>query len=278
MKIKISVIGLALTMLTLGLYVPQINAENNKDPKPSIQNMEYENFLELVKARRSVRKFKPDPIPDGDIKKIVEAARWAPSGFNSQLWEFVVVKKPELRKRIAEIIAGGFGETMKSTAPAGGTAASEGMAQPTASVGGAASTIPSGSNMMAFANAPVFILLLGDTRVRPYGPPFDDQRWLSVYLPSLAIAYQHMALAATSLDLGSQWVSTINQPGVPEQVRSLLGIPKEMVFFDMFVVGYPDMEPTEKKMRPLEEMLHFDDCGINDFRTEEQVKAYFEKK
>ena len=87
-----------------------------------------------------------------------------------------------------------------------------------------------------------------------------------------------MALSATSLGLGSQWVSAITFPTVPEQIRKLIGIPEEMVFFDMFVVGYPDMEPAEKKVRPLEEMLHFDDCGMGDFRTEEQVKAFFGRK
>jgi len=44
--------------------------------------MEYDGLLELVKKRRSIRRFKPDPIPDGYIEKIIEVARWAPSGFN----------------------------------------------------------------------------------------------------------------------------------------------------------------------------------------------------
>ncbi len=57
--------------------------------------MNYENLLELVKERRSIRKFKPDPIPDEYVDKIIEAARWAPSGGNSPPWEFIVIKKQE---------------------------------------------------------------------------------------------------------------------------------------------------------------------------------------
>ena len=53
----------------------------------------YECLLEVVKKRRSVRQFKTDPIPDEYIDKIIEVARWAPSGFHTQPWEFVVVKK-----------------------------------------------------------------------------------------------------------------------------------------------------------------------------------------
>ncbi len=64
--------------------------------------MEYASLLELAKNTRSIRRFKPDPVPDEDIDKIIEVARWAPSGFNQQPWEFIVVRKPELRKKIAE--------------------------------------------------------------------------------------------------------------------------------------------------------------------------------
>ena len=44
--------------------------------------MDYDQLLELVKRRRSKRRFKPDPIPDASIERIIEVARWAPSGFN----------------------------------------------------------------------------------------------------------------------------------------------------------------------------------------------------
>ena len=256
MRNKIT-IGLLAAIFMYGFLIPQANAGDSEVSGPSIKKMKYENFLELVKKRRSIRKFKPDPIPDDYIKKIVEAARWAPSGFNSQLWEFVVVRKPEVKNRIAEIITSSLAPRGKNPAP------------------------KPNSHLAHFSEAPAFILLLGDTRVRDYGPGgmrTDDQRWLSTYLPSLSVAYQHMALAATSLGLGSQWLSAaMGNSKVEKQIRELIGIPEEMVFFHMFLVGYPATEPTDKKMRPLEEMLHFDDCGIEDFRTREQVEAFFRR-
>lgn len=66
--------------------------------------MNYESFLELVKKRRSIRRFKPDPIPDEYVNRIIEAARWAPSGFNSQPWEFVVIKDKKLKNDVIRII------------------------------------------------------------------------------------------------------------------------------------------------------------------------------
>jgi len=49
----------------------------------------YEEFLELVKTRRTIRAIKPDPISDELVVKILEAARWAPTGFNMQPLELV---------------------------------------------------------------------------------------------------------------------------------------------------------------------------------------------
>ena len=70
--------------------------------------MDYKNFLELVKTRPSIRKFKPDGVGDIDIDKILDAARWAPSGFNMQPWEFVVVKDQQLKDRIVEAVLQGY--------------------------------------------------------------------------------------------------------------------------------------------------------------------------
>jgi len=58
------------------------------------------DFIELVKMRKSVRKYKPDRIPEEKVKHVIEAARLAPSWKNSQPWRFIVVTKEELKKRI----------------------------------------------------------------------------------------------------------------------------------------------------------------------------------
>ncbi len=51
------------------------------------------NVLQLIKKRRSVRKFKNKTVSKGMIDKILEAARWAPSGLNNQPWKFMVLEK-----------------------------------------------------------------------------------------------------------------------------------------------------------------------------------------
>ena len=64
--------------------------------------MNIDEFLVLARKRRSIRRFKPDPVPDEYIDKILDAARWAMSGANGQPWEFIVVKDPETKNKLAE--------------------------------------------------------------------------------------------------------------------------------------------------------------------------------
>ncbi|MBN1894368.1 nitroreductase family protein, partial [bacterium] len=60
------------------------------------------NLFEAIRSRRSVRRFKDQPIPDELLAKILDAGCSAPSACNRQLWEFVVVSKAETRNRIAD--------------------------------------------------------------------------------------------------------------------------------------------------------------------------------
>jgi nitroreductase len=59
------------------------------------------DIIDIIKTRRSVRRFKPEPIPDDLINKVLEAARWAPSGLNNQAWRFAVVTGKATIKKIS---------------------------------------------------------------------------------------------------------------------------------------------------------------------------------
>jgi nitroreductase len=54
--------------------------------------------LKVIRNRRTIRRFKPDPIDDEKIKTILEAGRWAPSFSNLQPWKFIVIKDPDLKE------------------------------------------------------------------------------------------------------------------------------------------------------------------------------------
>ena len=67
---------------------------------------DYELLYDIIRRRSSIRKLKPDPIPDQYITKILEAGRWAMSGANSQPWEYIVVKDAKVKKDLGVPVLG----------------------------------------------------------------------------------------------------------------------------------------------------------------------------
>jgi nitroreductase len=63
-------------------------------------------FYDVIKTRRSVRSYKPDTIPEEALSKVLDAAKIAPSGSNRQPWKYLLIKNPELRKKIATLSGG----------------------------------------------------------------------------------------------------------------------------------------------------------------------------
>ena len=65
------------------------------------------DVYECIRTRRTVREFKPDPVPDEIVHKILRAGRWAPSSSNTQPWHFVVVRDRETRAALCRIATQG---------------------------------------------------------------------------------------------------------------------------------------------------------------------------
>ncbi len=211
---------------------------------------QYDCLLDLVTRRRTIRQFKPDPVPDEYITKIIEVARWAPSGFHTQPWEFVVVKDPAAKAKIVAALDE-HGPAIKDPAKKD---------EPRSS----------------FRDAPVFILALCDWRAKvglPYAPRTNEEA-APLYQSSMANAFVYMHLAATALGLGSQWYTSTSRPGAERAIREIVGIPEALTIYDMMVLGYPAASPGPKIVRDLPEMVHYDACGVEDFRTDEEVEEY----
>src|ERR1700752_4150928 len=63
-------------------------------------------LYEAMRTLRAVRRLRPDPIPDDVLRRVVEAATWAPTGGNRQAWRVVVVKDPARKQRLGELYKG----------------------------------------------------------------------------------------------------------------------------------------------------------------------------
>ena len=203
--------------------------------------MSYETLLEIAKNRRSIRKFNDTPVPREEIEKIVEIGMMAPSGFNGQMWEMVVVDDSALRSEITNLLLEGLGKTSRG-----------------------------------FTSAPVYLLMYVDERIRKYGPAArveNDAWWEFTLNASMSSAFMSMQLAASSLGLGTMWVSAFRNPAVDQPTRKLLNIPAHLRVYEMLALGYPGMKAGKKKMRDVSNTLHFNKA--ENYRSQEELDRWF---
>jgi nitroreductase len=139
------------------------------------------NTLEAIAARRSIRKFRSDPIPEAALAKILTAAIQAPSGKNRQPWRFIVVQG-EKRLEMLRVLREGIAQTKERGEDPGSS-------EWTANV---------------MEQAPVTVFIFNPEGIYPWlahsiGQNFDDL----VNVQSIGAAIQNMLLAAQDLGLGS---------------------------------------------------------------------------
>ena len=223
--------------------------------------MDYPELLELLKTRRSIRAFTSYPVPDEMVDKVIEAARWAPSGANSQPWEFIVIRNQETKDRMAGIVR----DQMELGHRAELTRAPE-LRWPSAA---------RPASDPAWAAAPVLILVCGDPRVSKSFPLLTYlERGQSHFVSGLAGAFLQMTLAVASLHLGCHWVSHVGTGYCSALIKELLGIPEDYVIYDMLAVGYPAMQPAPRLVRERDAMTHHERYDPAKHRSDEQIREF----
>jgi len=223
--------------------------------------MNIDQFLELTKQRRSIRRFKPDPVPDEYIEKILEAGRWAMSGANGQPWEFIVVRDKETKSRLFE--AGSEAERQVSALE---TSRTPEMRQPW--YRDLPNTIPSSR----FSDAPLIIVVCGDPRTAQASVlnRLCDRRW--VVDENIANATQMIHLAVAACGLGSQWVTVDRY--FEELIKPILGVPPIIRIFSMIPVGYSAYQPKSPYRRELKEIVHYEKYDMTKYRSHEAVQEF----
>ena len=184
--------------------------------------------METIQKRRSIRKFKPDPVPDELINQMLEAARLAPSGTNRQPWRFQIIKDGALKERLFNEAT--FGDKHILEAPV---------------------IIVCGSELLTFVK--------GHKLAPPDSEYFgaDSENWDDIrqFLPDAhlytGLAVEHMILAGTALGLGTCWVQRIRYG----QVAKILGWPRHIVVLTLVLVGYPDEDPPARPRLALEDII-----------------------
>ncbi|MBM2832700.1 MAG: nitroreductase [Dehalococcoidia bacterium] len=231
--------------------------------------MEYEAFLALAKKRRSIRRFKPDPLPEGSIEKILEVARLAMSGANGQPWEFVVVKDAVTKGQIGKIIDGRqqrHYDVELSRVPE--------LRHPNLVSEEMVST-----QVRTVSSAAAIIVVCGDPRAfqaTVLGNQFFSGEQ-DIFHMNLANATMLIHLAVASLGLGSAWV-TVDRPA-EHQLKELLGIPIEFKIYVMVPVGHrhPEYEPLPSYRREVKEITHYERYDKSRYRTGKDILEWLAK-
>jgi len=228
---------------------------------------DYDLLLDIVKRRASVRRLKADPIPDGYIERILEMARWAMSGANSQPWEFIVVNDAQVKKDLFQAYVEYNQDFIYWMEQQREFELRHPSYQLTHDEAVQRQRLDQG-----WSQAPAVIAVLGDGR-RQWGTVMGAMTYdrnQTHLTDGLANAETLVHLAAKALGLSTQHV-TIH---VPDPFKRILGVPDLIRLHDLIPIGYADVEPMTGVRRELDEYVHHDRYEMSKYMTNEQVIEY----
>jgi len=177
-------------------------------------------MIKEILTRKSTRKYKDTPVEDGKIIQLIESARLAPSGSNTQPWNFVIVRSEDTKAKIADV-------NHKQT---------------------------------WMKSAPVFLVCVADIRCRIKDDTqvsLDEESSLpelKQIIRDTAISIEHILLEAEHMGLSSCWTAYFKQ----KDIRPILGIPGDKYVVGVLTIGYSDGSGKSAPRRPLESMIRYE--------------------
>ena len=195
----------------------------------------------FVEARRSIRAFRPEPVPRADLDAIVEAACLAPAPHHSRPWRFVVVDTDEAKQALAV----GMGERWRRDLLADGVTA------------GRVDELVHASHEK-LVRAPAFVVgCLTWNGLDRYPDERRQRAEWGMALLSLGAAVENLMLTATDRGLASCWVAA--PIFCPEEARDALALPAEWLPHALVLVGTPDPSYVGRPRPPvpLDEIRQF---------------------
>jgi len=185
--------------------------------------------MQAIRERRSIRKYRPDPIPEEALHTVLEAARWAPSWANTQCWRLILVRDQETKSKLAE--------TLRSRKPGSKNSATD-----------------------AVREAPVVIAACAERRLsgcytneeQQRVPSTDKGEWWFMF--DVGLAMQNVTLAAHSLGLGTVHIGLFDT----DEVARILGIPDNITVVELMVLGWPNEQPPTRPRKEISEFVFYD--------------------
>ena len=217
---------------------------------PKTSSFDTQEYLNIVRHRRSARIYKSGKVTNAQLETILEAARWAPSGANTQPWEFVVTRDRKKMKRVREIYAHEWRQR-KLEDPVN----------------------YKGIKKDYVGDVSVLVLVCGDARTKlvylTTRQPADREK---LFQASVANAVQQMMLAAASMNLGTVWVSVREE--VEPELRELFKVPEPLRLLWVVPIGHARNWPKAKRRRPVSSFTHYEVYDPRKLRREAEIRAW----
>ncbi|MCP3940095.1 MAG: nitroreductase [Desulfobacteraceae bacterium] len=175
-------------------------------------------FLNILKDRRSIRKYKTDPVSEEHLNQLIEAVQCSQSWANTQCWELIVVKDPEIKKKLRQ-------------------------------------TVPEQNpGSPAVEKAPIVFALCGKAKTSGYingEPHLKSGDWM---MYDLGIATQNLCNTAHALGMGTVVVGWFDHDMAKKQLK----VPPGYEVISLIPAGYPDQKGKSPQRREIESFVHED--------------------
>lgn len=199
--------------------------------------------LEAMRDRRSIRRYKSEQVSDEILLELLECARLAPSGHNSQPWRFVVLKDENVKNELRKYA---YGMQFVESAPCIIVCCVD-------------LSVHSVKTVRRRLKELLIAGVLDDIGQVTHDPLVNtvdndiEQSWRVIerYKFYSAIATEHIVLAALAFGLGTCWIHMFE----PEKVQQLLKLPDNIVVVSLLTLGYPDQNPSPRPRLPLENLI-----------------------
>lgn len=174
------------------------------------------DFMDIVKGRRSIRKYETKDIPDALLNQVLESIQWSPSWANTQCWEVVAVKDGTIKEKLKDTIA------------------------------------PKNPATNAIVDAPVVLALCGKQNSSGFYKDQVTTKFGDWLLFDLGIAAQSICLTAHHLGLGTVIVGLFDH----DKAKTALNVPEGVELVALIPMGYPAKDAPAPKRREIGDFFH----------------------
>jgi F420 biosynthesis protein FbiB-like protein len=196
-----------------------------------------DTLLDWMRERRSIRRYRPEPLPDGVIERLIDAARLAPSAHNRQPWRFVVLQRADQKARLADAM----GARLRADRLADGD-------EPDAVEKDVAS---SRSRITAAPAVIAVCTTLSDMDRYPDARRAEAERLMAVQ--STAMAAQNLLLLAHAEGLGACWMCA--PLFCPDTVKLALELPSDWRPQALITLGRPASAGRRRERRAIADIV-----------------------